>query len=104
MLGNADALFESAPSSLHCTKEVLRKRYTVVESVTLEPIGARVRRLRLDRGWSQEELARRAGVTASQITRIEAGSRQTVRGETIARYAHAFGVSRSYIFLGIDLP
>jgi transcriptional regulator with XRE-family HTH domain len=69
----------------------------------IEPLGDRVRRLRDARGWSRTELARRAGVTTSQIARLEGGQRNSVQGETIARYAAAFGVSRTYIFLGVDI-
>lgn len=36
-------------------------------------LGNAVRRLRADRGWSQEELAHRCGTTATSISRIETG-------------------------------
>jgi HTH-type transcriptional regulator/antitoxin HipB len=36
-------------------------------------LGAEVRTLREQRGWSQTELAKRAGTTHSEIARFEAG-------------------------------
>lgn len=46
--------------------------------------------LRLERGWSQEELARRAGTQQANISRIENGlANSTV--ETLQKLARAFG-------------
>jgi transcriptional regulator with XRE-family HTH domain len=39
----------------------------------LRPLGAQLRRLRLDRKWSQEYLAERAGLNYKYIGRIELG-------------------------------
>lgn len=36
-------------------------------------IGARIRSARKSHGWSQEELARRAGVAAGTVSRVEGG-------------------------------
>jgi transcriptional regulator with XRE-family HTH domain len=44
-----------------------------------QAIGQRLRRLREERGWSMAQLAKRcsgAGVTASQINKLEKGSQQ----------------------------
>lgn len=46
---------------------------------------------RNDRGWSQEDLADRAGMTQPQIARLEAGqSNPTLR--SLTKLAHTFGV------------
>jgi len=38
-------------------------------------LGPQVRAAREARGWSQEELAQRVGVSAAQVSRIESGAR-----------------------------
>ena len=40
-----------------------------------EPMGVRLARLRQMRGWSQVQLARRAGLTPHGISQIESGRR-----------------------------
>jgi transcriptional regulator with XRE-family HTH domain len=39
-------------------------------------VGARLRQLRQTRGWSQDELGRRLGVTAATVSRYETGDLQ----------------------------
>lgn len=55
-----------------------------------EPIGARVRELRLARGWSQQRLADETGLCKDAISRIERGSRKP-RLETLNQIAEAIG-------------
>ena len=43
------------------------------------------------RGWSRKELARRAGVHPSVITRLEGGTRLG-RADTVARVVNALGI------------
>jgi transcriptional regulator with XRE-family HTH domain len=50
--------------------------------------GRRVRDLRRERGWSQEELADRSQLTAVHVSRIERGTRE-VRLTTILRLVAA---------------
>lgn len=52
----------------------------------------RVRELRLERGWTQDELAERAQVNPGQVSRIETGKRPTMLVTTALRFAAAFGV------------
>ena len=56
--------------------------------------GDRVRRLRLDRLWSQQELSLRAGISTPHISSIERGKRFPSL-EYAARIAAALGVSLS---------
>jgi transcriptional regulator with XRE-family HTH domain len=54
--------------------------------------GDEVRRLRLARGLSQEELAHRAGMSTKTVARIEKGSDHEHRGSTYRRLAEALDV------------
>lgn len=55
--------------------------------------GVIVRRLREERGWTQAELALRAGVDQSQVSKIEGGSREDAKFSTVGKVADALGVS-----------
>ena len=57
-----------------------------------ETIGERLKRLRLERGLSQRELAA-PGVSYAYISRIEAGKTRGVDLDTLDRLAHALGIS-----------
>jgi transcriptional regulator with XRE-family HTH domain len=54
-------------------------------------MAARIQKARRARGWSQEELARRAGVTRPYLARLETG-RQDPRVSTIVKLARALRV------------
>lgn len=56
-----------------------------------------VRRLRLNRGWSQRELAERVGVTRPFISMIEAGKANPTQ-DKIERIARALNVPVSVLF------
>jgi tetratricopeptide (TPR) repeat protein len=66
-----------------------------------ETIGARLKRLRLERGFSQRELAA-PGVSYAYISRIEAGTRQP-SVKALRRLAAKLGVSASYLETGSHL-
>lgn len=51
-----------------------------------------LRRLRLDAHWSQQELAERAGVSVSQLSRIENGQ-QTLPLDTLGRLLDALNLT-----------
>ena len=55
---------------------------------TRDRIGLRIYQLRMMKEWSQEELARRAGLQRSHVSRIEAG-KYAVTLETIEAIAQA---------------
>ena len=69
--------------------------------MTDEPVGPRLRRLRLERGLSQRELAA-PGVSYAYISRIEAGTRQP-SVKALRRLAAKLGVSAEYLETGSDL-
>lgn len=66
-----------------------------------EPIGVRLRRLRLERGLSQRELAG-PGVSYAYISRIEAGTRRP-SVKALRTLAKTLGVSPEYLETGSDL-
>ncbi len=57
----------------------------------LEQFGANVRKARLGRGWTQEDLAHASGLATVQISRIERGVRE-VRLTTLLRLLKALDV------------
>lgn len=59
---------------------------------TRDRIGLRIMALRKLKEWSQEELARRAGLQRTHISRIEAG-KYAVTLETIQAIAEALGMT-----------
>lgn len=56
------------------------------------PVGDAIRRLRLSRGWSQADLARRSDVSQPTVQRIEAGAPHP-SVVNVVRIARALGVS-----------
>lgn len=52
----------------------------------------RLAELREERGWSQAELARLAGLSSTTVSRIESGDRVDTRWDTIMKLASALGV------------
>ena len=66
-----------------------------------EPIGVRLRRLRLERGLSQRELASQ-GVSYAYISRIEAGTRRP-SVKALRMLARKLGVAPEYLETGSEL-
>ncbi len=59
----------------------------------MTPLTVQLRPQRLDRGWTQEELARRSGVDQSTISRIENGLTRGVGLGIVERLADALGLN-----------
>ncbi|MFZ1681630.1 MAG: helix-turn-helix transcriptional regulator, partial [Rhizobiaceae bacterium] len=57
-------------------------------------IAARLRSLRLEAGWSLDELAARCGVSRSTLSRIENGQTSPAAGQ-LGRVCAAFGITLS---------
>jgi transcriptional regulator with XRE-family HTH domain len=64
-------------------------------------IGMRVMAMRKLKGWSQEELALRAGLQRTHVSRIEAG-KYAVTLETIQAIAEALGMTVDIIDPGLQ--
>lgn len=73
------------------TKTPGQKRPTV--------FGANMRRLRLARGWTQEDLAARAKLSRSTVAKHENGAFQAYDDGTVAEVAKALEVNKSELFL-----
>ena len=58
----------------------------------------RLRYMRLCRNLTQQELARRVGVTQGMISYIERGDAQRVKKETMKRISKALRISRRWLF------
>ncbi len=65
--------------------------------------GRRVRALRVERGWSQEGLAERAGLHWTYVGGIERGERNPAL-DNINRLARALGVSLAALFAPFATP
>lgn len=63
--------------------------------------GLKVRALRLKKGWTQEELAERSGLTPVQISRVERGVRE-VRLTTLLRLLNALETTPGRLLDGIQ--
>lgn len=55
-------------------------------------MGAKIKEIRENLGWTQEELAERSGVTRVTISLIESGRTKNVMSGTIKAIANALGV------------
>jgi transcriptional regulator with XRE-family HTH domain len=60
--------------------------------VVVQPVPATLRRLREDRGLTQEALAKRAKIGFSYLSKIETGARTNVSEPVTKRLARALGV------------
>jgi transcriptional regulator with XRE-family HTH domain len=65
-------------------------------------IAENLRRLRADRGWTQEEAADRAGLQQPSYARIELGRSPDVKLSTLLKLAQAFDVPLSDVLNGVD--
>jgi transcriptional regulator with XRE-family HTH domain len=68
-----------------------------------QELGARLRALRTERGWSQRELGRRLGVLQSKLSKYESGTHQPSL-RTLVRIASLYEVSTDYLLTGAELP
>src|SRR2546421_1671092 len=83
------------------SEEALMIRISVTEGSATEGVGARLKRLRLQRGLSQRDLSS-PGVSYAYISRIEAGAR-TPSVKALRKLSQKLGVSVEYLETGRDI-
>lgn len=66
-------------------------------------IAERLEACRRQKGWTNAELARRAGLNQTLLWKILEGQRPKISAITVKRLARALGVSTDYL-LGMDIP
>src|SRR6476646_10784072 len=71
------------------------------DSTNTEGVGARLKRLRIERGFSQRDLSS-PGVSYAYISRIEAGAR-TPSVKALRKLSQKLGVSVEYLETGRDI-
>jgi transcriptional regulator with XRE-family HTH domain len=67
----------------------------------LQVLGRRIKELRSERGWSQEEFAEVCGVHRTYMGHIERGEKNLSFG-SLVRVANALGISLSELFKGLE--
>lgn len=67
-------------------------------------MGQRIKELRLQKGWTQEELGNKLGLQKSAIAKYENGRVSNLKASTILRMAEAFNVMPSYLMGWDDAP
>lgn len=66
-------------------------------------LGARLKSMRTERGWTQDDVASRAGLSKSYLSRIEEGDRQPSVAALLS-ISTAFGISINALFGGESEP
>jgi len=67
----------------------------------LEPsgFGAKLRGLRRAKGWTQKELADRAGISRQTVIRVESDANRRLDYDVLERLAEAFAVDPAYLIV-----
>lgn len=63
----------------------------------IQAVGRKIAEVRIERGWTQDDLARRLNVTLRHVKRLEAGHNMTLH--TAARVAASLGVEIVTLFI-----
>lgn len=63
----------------------------------METMGDRIKRLRFENNWTQEELGNRVGLKRAAINKYEKGNVENMRRSVVEKMSSVFGVSPSYL-------
>lgn len=72
--------------------------HAYMESRAVTKIAAQIHALRKDRGWTQKQLAEKAGVAQERVSKIESGDFSSLTMKTLQKFARAFDVNLSVAF------
>ena len=64
-----------------------------------ETIGDRIRKMRDEKGWTQDDLARAAGISKGFLSDVENGKRN-ISADNVLKVANALGASLEYLLRG----
>jgi len=73
--------------------------HAYMEAHTVSRIAAQVHALRKQRGWSQNELADKAGMAQERVSKIESADFESVTLKTLNKFAEAFDVHLHVAFV-----
>lgn len=68
----------------------------------METIGDRIRMLREARGWTQEELGQRLGVTRASVSQWERGPTKNIKNLTFLKLVRELNTTAEYLLFGRD--
>lgn len=66
----------------------------------METIGSRIRQLREARGWTQEQFAKRVGVTKSAVSQWENDATKNLKLVTFLKVVEVLGTTTDYLVQG----
>lgn len=72
--------------------------HAYMESHAVSRLAAQIYALRKQRGWSQKELAKRAGIAQERISKIETADFDSLTMKTLQKFASAFDVNLQISF------
>ena len=87
---------------MYC-KEIKKKRKGLMKEIDYGSVGMRIRQLRKTKGWSQDVLAGKCGISMSFLGHIERGSR-IMSMETFVNICDALGVGADELLWGVSVP
>jgi transcriptional regulator with XRE-family HTH domain len=75
-----------------------------VASFSVETIGDRIRVLREAREWTQDQLAKRLGVSRASVSQWERGETKNIKNLTFLKLVGELGTTAEYLLFGRDDP
>jgi len=72
--------------------------HSYMESHAVSRIAAQIHALRKQRGWSQEDLAKKSGVAQERISKIESADFDSITMKTLQKFSRAFDVNLHITF------